>query len=105
MTETPEELERAAVLERGKMDSYMQFMVALTKGVQIDEKTKTIIFGLLIGTMNSEVARKSSRPWMYLVGLLTLAFVGYVVWSVWVITTQQWNFFLWMTGGLTLSIS
>lgn len=71
--ETEDALRRAAVDQRGKMDGYMQFMVELTKGVQVDEKTKTIIFGLLIGTMNSEVARKATRPYLYIIVALIAA--------------------------------
>jgi hypothetical protein len=78
-----EALRYAAVERRGDMDSYMQFMTELASGVELDEKTRTIIFGLLIGTMNSEVARKAVRGYQWILAISLLAssvLIGYLVW-------------------------
>ena len=100
-TADPQEvLLQAAVDKRGSMDSYMQFMVALAEGVEIDEKTRTVIFGLLIGTMNSEVARKAVRGWQYMLVLSLLMSGGIILYLVNTLVQMQLQFLIWaLTGG------
>jgi len=70
-----------AVKQRGSRSAYMEVLVGLAGNVVLDEKSRNIIFGEVLGQMSAEVAAKSARPWQYLVGLLlgiVLALVFYI---------------------------
>jgi len=74
------ELERA-VKHLGSRSAYMDVLVGLAGNVVLDEKSRNIIFGEVLGNMSAEVASRSSRPWQYLVALLlgiVLALVFYI---------------------------
>jgi hypothetical protein len=73
------EFERAATKQRGSMDAYMQVLVGLAGTVVLDEKTRNIIFGQVLGHMSAEVARKSARPWEYLTVILLLMVMVLVI--------------------------
>jgi uncharacterized membrane protein len=66
---TEPELERA-VKHIGNRSAYMDVLVGLAGNVVLDEKSRNIIFGEVLGNMSAEVASRTARPWQYLVALL-----------------------------------
>jgi hypothetical protein len=77
---TEPDLEKA-VKHLGNRNAYMDVLVGLAGTVQLDEKSRNIIFGEVLGNMSAEVASRSARPWQYVVALLlgvVLALVFYI---------------------------
>jgi len=80
MSNEPTPLE-SAVKQRGSRSAYMDVLVGLAGSVVLDEKSRNIIFGEVLGNMSAEVASRAARPWQYLVALLlglVLALVFYI---------------------------
>lgn len=86
-------LAKAAVAQMGDMDAFMQLLIGLAGTVQLDEKTRNIVFGQVLGMLSSEVARKASRPWQWLTAMLILVNLGLVIYI-------QNLMFLILVGGL-----
>jgi len=80
MSNEPTPLE-SAVKQRINRSVYMDVLAGLAGTVQLDEKTRSVIFGLVLGEMGAESSARAARPWQYLSALLLLLLVGVIVYT------------------------
>lgn len=82
------------------MDAFMELLVSMAGVVELDPKTRDIVFGQVLGYMGSDVARRAVRGWQYMSVFTLLISGAIIVWLINTIIQMQLQFLIWaLTGG------